>query len=402
MNILIFNYEYPPLGGGGGVATALIAEELATRHGVTVVTSGTAAQAREENMNGVEVLRVPVFARRATPVASLPSMASYLPGAWRTGWRLLQQRRFDVVNSHFAVPTGPASLPLAKLAHVPHVLSLHGGDVYDPSKRLSPHRIAPLRWSVSAILRASDSVVAQSTNTRDNAYRYYSYRGPIEIIPLGIRQPAIPPVSREVLGLPPHAIIAVTVGRLVTRKRIEHLLRALAGGTRDSIVLVVVGDGPELEHLQHLAAALGVAERTRFLGQVSEETKWQVLQAADVYVSATMHEGFGLVYLEAMAAGLPVITYDEGGQVDFLRHGQTGYLIREGDISALQAAFDAAVADPAALRDIGRANRGRAPEFDVRRAADAYERLFDGVRSGAGKTDADKHTGRRAAEPPIR
>jgi glycosyltransferase involved in cell wall biosynthesis len=304
-------------------------------------------------------------------------MLSYPMAAWWTAARVLRGRSYDVVHSHFAVPTGPGSVPPSNLARLPHVLSLHGGDIYDPSKRFSPHRHAFLRLVVDGVLRSSAAVVAQSTNTRENTYRYYGYRGPIEIIPLGIRQPQYRPATREELGLPGDAFLTVTVGRLVKRKALDQLLRVLARPECARAHLVVVGSGPELDPLRSLAERLSLGTRARFLGRVEEERKWQILAAADAYVSATLHEGFGLVYLEAMAAGLPVITPDHGGQVDFLVDGESGYLVPAGDEARLAAAIARAESEPAERRRMGESNRKRAPEHRIERCAEAYETLFD-------------------------
>lgn len=380
MNILVFNYEYPPLGGGGGVVSALIAEELARRHRVCVITSAFRGLPAREIREGVEIIRTPVVRRTDLAVASLPSLFSYPLAAWRAAAGLLRRERFDVVHSHFAVPSGPGSLPVAWWAGVPHVLSLHGGDIYDPSKRFSPHRSRILRAAVTTVLRRSTTVVAQSANTRDNAYRYYGYRGPIEIVPLGIRQQDAAPAPRAALGLPEGVFLAVTVGRLIPRKAIDVLLAALARPAAREVHLAVVGSGPQLEALRDVAGRLGVAGRVRFLGQVEEERKWQILQASDAYVSSTMHEGFGLVYLEGMASGLPVVTPNYGGQVDFLREGETGFLVPPGDADALAAAIARLQADPGLAAAIGRANRERAPEYRIERCAEAYERLFERVR----------------------
>jgi glycosyltransferase involved in cell wall biosynthesis len=377
MNILMFNYEYPPVGGGGGVVHALIAEELARRHRVVVITSRVAGLAARETVNGVEVHRVPVIGRANTAAASLASMLAYPPGAWVAAARLLRNEHFDVVNGHFAVPTGPGSLPVAKLARLPHVLSLHGGDVFDPSKRLSPHRFALLRYTVTQMLRQSNVVVAQSTDTRDNVYRYYPYRGPIEIVPLGIRIPVVAPATRSALGLPEGVFLLVTVARLVPRKAVDELLGILARPASSALHLAVVGTGPELLSLQALARKLGLSARVHFLGRVPEETKWQVLGASDAYASTTMHEGFGLVYVEAMASGLPVVTYDRGGQGDFLIDGVTGRLVPAGDTDAMAAALVALAADPDAARRLGAGNRCRAEQYRIETCAAAYERIFE-------------------------
>lgn len=379
MNILTFNYEYPPLGGGGGVVHALIAEELAKRHRVWVVTSAFGGLPRREERAGVQIVRVPVLGRRDQAAASLVSLLTYPPGAWLEAARLLHRERIDVVHSHFAVPTGVGSLPPAKLAGIPHVLSLHGGDIYDPSKALSPHRLPPVRAVVRWVLRRSAAVIAQSTNTRDNARRFYSFQGPIEVIPLGIRQPRVTPVGRAALGLPSRAFVAITVGRLVRRKGLDTLLRSLAAAASAGVHLVVVGEGPERAGLERIAGELGLNAHVHFVGRVDDERKWQLLQAADAYVSATLHEGFGLVYLEAMTAGIPVITFDHGGQVDFLRDGETGYLVAAGDAAGLTAALRRLAAEPARARAMGEQNRHRAADHRIEACAARYEALFAGL-----------------------
>ncbi len=379
MNILTFNYEYPPLGGGGGVAHALIAEALAVRHGVCVITSAFGDLPRHEVIRGVEVFRTPVLGRRDHTAASLTSVLSYPLSSWIQAALVLRHRTFDVIHGYFAVPSGAGSVVLARSVGLPHVVTLLGGDVYDPSKRLSPHRVAPIRWAVDAVLKHSHAVVADSRNVRENTYRYYRYRGPIEVIPLGFRQPHVPPARRAELGLPRDVFLAVTVGRLVRRKGVEQLLQALRKPECSMLHLVVVGSGPEMQRLSNEAAQTGVATRVTFAGQVSEERKWQILEAADVYVSATMHEGFGLAYLEAMAAGLPVITYDEGGHLDFLQHGETGTLVAAGDVAALANALARAAECSEAQARIGQANRRRAAEHRIEQCAKTYEALFERV-----------------------
>ena len=379
MNILTFNYEYPPLGGGGGVVHELIAQELAKRHRVHVITSAFRGLPRREERGGVAIVRVPVLGRGDQSVASLASMLSFPLGAWVAAGRLLRRERIDVINSHFAVPTGPGSLPPARLAGVPHVLSLHGGDIYDPSKRLSPHRFAPLRAAVRWVLRGSAAVVAQSSNTKENAVRLYGFQGPIHLIPLGIRQPDVPRVSRDELGLPADGFIGVTVGRLVRRKGLDVLLRALASPELARVRLIVVGDGPERSTLERLGAVMGISDRLLFAGRVSEQRKWELLQAADAYLSTTMHEGFGLVYLEAMAAGIPVVSFDHGGQVDFLRDGETGHLVRAGDLGGMVGAIARLVAEPGRARAMGDTNRARAAHHRIDQCAARYEALFESV-----------------------
>jgi glycosyltransferase involved in cell wall biosynthesis len=385
LRILTFNYEYPPLGGGGGVFHAAIAEQLARRHHVAVITSAFGDLPRHEVREGVEIHRVPIVGRGDPSAASLASMLAYPPAAWLAALRLMRRHRYDLVHSHFAVPTGPASLPPALLARIPHVLSIQGGDIYDPSKKLSPHRHGLLRRVVTAVLRHSSAVVAASRNMRDHAYRHYPYRGPVEIIPLGIQIPEPGPhAARADLGLPEGAFLAVTVGRLVRRKGLDQVFRALAREDCPPVHLAVLGSGPELGPLQSLAESLHLTGRIHFVGRVSDERKWQILRCADAYVSASMHEGFGLVYLEAMAAGLPVLAPEDGGQADFLAHGQTGYAVDPEDPGSLARALSQAVARPEELRRMSGRNRKRSSAFSIQSCMIEYEKLFYRVLNAVG------------------
>ena len=99
-------------------------------------------------------------------------------------------------------------------------------------------------WVVRHVLNAADAVVAQSSNTAENARTYHRFRGPIEIIPLGIPEPAFPAASREKCGLSPEEYVMVTIGRVVRRKGLNYLLDAVRGLGDGRWKLVIVGDGP--------------------------------------------------------------------------------------------------------------------------------------------------------------
>ncbi len=411
MRILFCNYEYPPLGGGGGVVMAAIARELARRHDVTVLTSRAAGLDRESSDGSARIVRVPVLFRTQRAVANLPSMAAYLPmGAWR-GLQLARQRPFDLINTHFVVPSGPLGSFLSRRLGVPNVLSVHGGDLYDPSKSSSPHRHALLRRAVSSLLRRADTVVAQSGDTAAKVRDLYGVTRPVELVPLGIeRPPAVPNACRAELGLPEDAFVLITVGRLVPRKAGTQLVQVLAGmldparhgpsaraaadrrdsaarragaGARSSAsaqtgpFLLVVGDGPDLPVMRRLAAERGLADRVRFLGQATEAQKQRALSLADAFVSTSQHEGFGLVFLEAMAFGLPIVCYDRGGQTDFLSTPDTGYVVALNDLDAFTLAVQELERSPARRQSIRGHNLLAVERFFVDRCALAYESLFE-------------------------
>jgi glycosyltransferase involved in cell wall biosynthesis len=354
---------------------AAMARALARRHEVTVLTSRAARLAAEEDDQGVHVIRVPVLFRRQLPVANLPSMAAYLPAAAWRGLKLGRRAKFDVINTHFVVPTGPVGAWLAQHLKIPHILSVHGGDLYDPSKNTSPHRYAPLRWAIARLLRRADVVVAQSQDTARNVSTLYGVQRAVELIPLGIERP--PPQARGArreFDLPERGCVLLTAGRLVARKASLQLIETLHA-VPDS-VLLVVGDGPEAVSLMARAAARGVAQRVRMLGYVSEATKQRAFSVADIFVSTSQHEGFGLVFLEAMAAGLPIVCYDRGGQTDFLSTPANGYVIPLNDLAAFNAAVALLGESPQTRAAIGRNNLIVVEDYFIERCAERYEQLF--------------------------
>ena len=382
MRILFCNYEYPPLGGGGGVVMAALARQLARRHEVTVLSSKACGLAAEEEDRGVRVLRVPVLFRRQLAVANFPSMLAYLPAGFLRGIKLRgakagREAAFDVINTHFVVPTGPLGHALARWHRIPNVLSVHGGDLFDPSKRSSPHRHAPLRAAARYMLTAADEVVGQSRDTVRHVRDLYGVHRHVGLIPLGIERP-VPPAtaSREQFGLPPQGFVIVTVGRLVARKATAQLIDILADSRISDAHLLIVCDGPDAGPIRQRAAQRGVQDRVHLLGQVSENDKYAALMVADVFASTSQHEGFGLVFLEAMAFGLPVICYDRGGQTDFLVSGRSGQVVKLNDKDAFTRALVELRANRDAREACVRHNRQRVESFFIDTCAAHYENVF--------------------------
>lgn len=375
-SVLMVNYEYPPLGGGGGVFSQHLAEELAHQVRVTMVTSRAVGLPAEEERGGVRIVRVPVLQRTDRAVASLASMLTFFPASLGRGLRLLGETRYDVVHSMFAVPSACSGILLARRAGVPHVLSLLGGDVYDPTKRLSPHRTPGLFHTVREIVKRSDRVVAMSNDIRGRLAALYGIDREVDLVPHAIPLRHTPPRPRADFGFRSEDVVLVTVGRLVPRKGLSELLGIVSRMEEPNLRLAVIGEGPLRSRLESEAAAHGIGDRVRFFGFVDEDTKWQLLQAADIYVSTALHEGFGIVFLEALAAGLPIVCYDEGGQVDFLADRESAFVVPLGDTATFAERLGELVRHPGSRERIGGSGRGGVGEYDIIRCARRFLKIY--------------------------
>ena len=375
--VLMVNYEYPPIGGGGGVVTRDIAETLAGELDITVLTSSEGDLQIEQVRDGLRIVRTPVWGRHARSHASMASMLSFFPSSLRTGRKLAAEKPFDLVHTYFAVPSGPSGLLLARRFGVPHIVSLMGGDVYDPSKKLSPHRTPLLGRTVRWVMRKSDSVVAVSDDIRRRAEQYYGIEG-IDRIHNAWNAVPYEPATREELGLGADDKVLITVARIVERKGLRQLLDVMDGIDDPRVRLVIVGEGPKREELQAQAQRLGLGERVVFTGFVSEERKWQLLHAADMYVSTAEHEGFGIVFLEGMAEGLPVISYDCGGQTEFL-NDDCGFLVASGDKDRFRERVLELARDDVLRRAKSQVARDVAQEFTKERLAERWLRHYERV-----------------------
>ena len=201
----------------------------------------------------------------------------------------------------------------------------------------------------------------------------------IDLIPLGIeRPPAVPDADREYFLLPRDAQVLVTVGRLVARKNTTQLVRALTDPRLTRTHLLVVGDGPDAANVRQAAHEAGIAQRVHLIGFLNDADKHRALAVADVFVSTSQHEGFGLVFLEAMAFGLPIVCYDHGGQTDFLATGETGSVVRLDDVDAFIDAIAGLVHSEPRAR-IRANNLEKVEQFFIDRCAERYEAVFEAV-----------------------
>ncbi|HEX2072793.1 MAG TPA: glycosyltransferase family 4 protein [Geodermatophilus sp.] len=195
--------------------------------------------------------------------------------------------------------------------------------------------------------------------------------------------------ARQILGLGPDQPVVLTVGRLTHMKGQWHLVDAVPDlvARFPTLAVVLLGDGPLRDSLAKRAVALGVAGTVCFPGHRTDARL--LMDAADVFVLPSRHEGMPLVALEAMEAGLPVVATRVIGSAEAVVDGETGALVRPRDPAALGAAIAALLADPALRQRQGPAGRRRyLAEFTRERMAAATAAVYEEVLAAAGRSRA--------------
>ena len=244
-------------------------------------------------------------------------------------------------------------------------------------------RTAPMVRALAFRYRIGGVVpVAIAEEVRASIQQLYGYPDP-PLIPNGIPTDEYAPDSdkrtwwRQAHGIEPRATVVTHIGRFAVQKNHALLVEAFAQVRADAPLYLLLVGGGELENaVREQVAGLGLASRVRFLGVRADVA--DILRASDVFVLSSRWEGNPMSVMEAMAAGLPVVSTAVGGVPELVREGETGLLVPSEDAGALAQALQALVDDPAHRQAMGDAARQRAvARFDIRHTVRGYERLYE-------------------------
>ncbi|CAB4596419.1 MAG: glycosyltransferase [Actinobacteria bacterium] len=271
----------------------------------------------------------------------------------------------DLVVLDPAVPLGIVGPSL----RLPYDVVLHGAEVTVPG------RLPVSKQVLSHVLRRARHVVAAGGYPAAEAEHAAGRKLPITVVPPGVDVDRFHPLTdaerlaaRAHFGLPADAELIVAISRLVPRKGFDTAIRAVAklALRRPDLVLAISGGGRDEPRLRRLAADLGAP--VRFLGRVSNDDLPRLYGCADVYSMLCRNrwggleqEGFGIVFVEAAACGVPQVAGDSGGAAEAVADGETGIVVRRPeDVDEVVAAYTALLDDPIRARAMGLAGRERA------------------------------------------
>lgn len=288
----------------------------------------------------------------------------------------LRARDYEFVHAHWIIPQAFCACIGRGSGRTPVLVTSHGGDLFGL-------RAAPFRWLKSWTLKRCDEVAVVSRYMQDVVVADHGLqRERVHVLPMGVdlsqRFSASGNASRDKGRI-------VFVGRLVGKKGVRHLIDAVSELKEQlpDVQLDIIGDGPLRESLESRARDHGLAESIRFHGALPQDRIPQFLQSAEVAVVPSVidesgdQEGLGLVTIEAMGCGCPVVASDLPAIRDVVEHGRTGLLATPGDPADLALHIARLMMDSGQARELASNAAAFVRErFDWERTADAYARVL--------------------------
>jgi glycogen(starch) synthase len=380
--VALFASSFAPHIGGVEELSRRLALELRRRGSdTTVITNRTPADLpQDETVDGIPVhrerFRFPELRARhliGWAVGTVPTRRGVI--------RAVAAHSSSVVHVQCVSSNGYYALRAARRAGLPLVVSLQGELTMDASGVYQ--RSPMLRRTWRQLLTAADVVTGCSAQVVDEAVAAYGsgLQAKARVVPNGIDLQAISAAVPERRSRP----YLLGIGRFVRQKGFDVLLGAFAriASEYPDLDLVLAGDGPERAALHEVAAHLG--DRVVFTGGVPAERAFGLFRGAAGFVLPSRHEPQGIVVIEAMAAGTPVLATRVGGVPETVRDGHNGLLVEGDDVAAMARGLQALLADPAAAR----ARRDQAAHdveaYSWTRITDRYQDCYDDAMQAHGR-----------------
>jgi N-acetyl-alpha-D-glucosaminyl L-malate synthase BshA len=362
---------YPTFGGSGVLATELGKALAQKNHQVHFITYQQPVRLTGfiPNIFYHEV-QVPTY-----PLFDYPPYETALAS---TMVDVIKNNNLDLLHVHYAIPHASAAYMAKKILEgkgkkIPVITTLHGTDITLVGK---DKMYAPV---VAFSINQSDAITAVSNNLRDETYKTFTIEKEIEVIynfvdvqrfnrkPIDAFKKVIAPNGERIL------LHASNFRKL---KRVQDVVKIFYEVQKEiPSKLLFVGDGPERQTAEELSRNLGVCEEIRFVGK--QEQMEDILAIADLFLLTSEYESFGLAALEAMAAGVPVISTNAGGLKEINIDGETGYMANVGDIETMSEKALSILRNDETLKAFKTRAANHAKKYDIANIVPLYEKLYE-------------------------
>lgn len=350
--ILIFSLSYyPHLIGGAEVAIKEITDRISPQEMEFDMVTLYAGKTRQEKIGNVNIYRVGMKIHvqgSSMPRISFLTKAFYVFSAFLKALILHHRRKYNLIWSVIASFNSFSAL-FFKMIHknVPFLLTLQEGDTFEHIKK----QLGPMYQLYLKIFAKADRIQVISNFLGDFA-RKMGAKCPIDIVPNGVdsthfsRKPTSGQEKAllEELDLKDSDKLIISTGRLVSKNGIGNLIDAMAHLPLET-KLLLVGTGPLENILKEKASLQKIGDRIRFAGFVPNRELPMYLAISDIFVRPSLSEGFGISFVEAMAAGLPVVATKVGGIVDFLKDEETGLFCEVNNPQSIALQIEKLLAD---------------------------------------------------------
>jgi D-inositol-3-phosphate glycosyltransferase len=387
-----------PLGGretgGMNVYVRELSRELGARgYTVDVFTRRASAEAPDTQPFGPNARLINIAAGPPESIEK-QEIAAHLPEFERNLLAFVEGENgnYDLVHSHYWM-SGVVASRLSERWSVPHVAMFHTLGEVKNRAHSSEHEPASRIAAERAVAKSADRIVVASDHERHLLTSLYAASDDrIAVVPCGVDLDLFSPMDKEFarrrLGLRKTERIILFVGRIEPLKGIDILIGAAAQLHDDEnfAVLIVGGDAraeSQIEALRSQAAALGVDHHISFVGSVEHDKLPLYYNAADVCVVPSYYESFGLVAVESMACGTPVVASRVGGLTTTISDGETGYLIPWRCPEPFAERLELLLDNDELRASFGRAGREAVERFRWSHVADAVAALYDELLVGA-------------------
>ncbi|HSV27087.1 MAG TPA: glycosyltransferase family 4 protein [Sedimentisphaerales bacterium] len=362
LKILTLNHEFPPVGGGAsGVTLELCKSLVRLGHRVDVVTMHYGDLPVSERIEGVNVCRTWAI-RKRPDIGHLHELATYLPGALRTAVQLCRRNQYDIIHCHFMVPGAPLAWLVSRRTKIPMVVTCHGSDVpgHNPERFRLAHRALLPAWK----FLARRCMIAAPSEYLRRLILTNCPEADVTVIPNGIND-AFRPGSKEKRIL--------LAGRIVQSKGFQYAIEALSGLPPEWKV-DIAGDGTYLEELKSLAGRAGVAAVFHGWLDRSDAGLRELFAKSSIFVFPSEAENFPTVLLEAMSAGMAIITSNAGGCPEVV--GEAAMLVPPRDPAAVRRCLDQLIQNPSLMEQLSAAGIERAARFSWQSTASRYVQFY--------------------------